>query len=78
VVLDEADHFFEVRRTWWHDKSRISAGSQKENSMGLEKKPEILAPAGTLDAVRQVIEAGADAVYVGGKGLNMRQHRSSY
>jgi putative protease len=46
--------------------------------MGLEKKPEILAPAGTLDAVRQVIEAGTDAVYVGGKGLNMRQHRSSY
>ena len=46
--------------------------------MGLEKKPEILAPAGTLDAVRQVIDAGADAVYVGGKGLNMRQHRSSY
>ncbi|MEN6426847.1 MAG: U32 family peptidase [Phycisphaerales bacterium] len=46
--------------------------------MGLEKKPEILAPAGTLDAVRTVIEAGADAVYVGGKGLNMRQHRASY
>ena len=46
--------------------------------MGLEKKPEILAPAGTLDAVRQVIDAGADAVYVGGKGLNMRQHRTSY
>jgi putative protease len=51
---------------------------QKEIRMGLEKKPEILAPAGTLDAVRQVIEAGADAVYVGGKGLNMRQHRASY
>lgn len=46
--------------------------------MGLEKKPEILAPAGTLDAVRQVFDAGADAVYVGGKGLNMRQHRASY
>jgi len=45
--------------------------------MGLEKKPEILAPAGTLDAVRQVIDAGADAVYVGGKGLNMRRHRAS-
>jgi putative protease len=52
--------------------------AQKEISMDLEKKPEILAPAGTLDAVRQVLEAGADAVYVGGKGLNMRQHRASY
>ncbi len=41
-------------------------------------RPEILAPAGTLEAVSVVIEAGADAVYLGGKTLNMRQHRSSY
>jgi putative protease len=46
--------------------------------MVFDKKPEILAPAGTLDAVLKVVEAGADAVYVGGKSLNMRQHRSSY
>jgi putative protease len=46
--------------------------------MQFDKKPEILAPAGTLDAVKKVIEAGADAVYVGGKILNMRQHRASY
>ena len=46
--------------------------------MSLDRKPEILAPAGTLEAVQQVIDAGADAVYVGGKGLNMRQHRASY
>lgn len=46
--------------------------------MNLNRKPEILAPAGTVEAVRQVIDAGADAVYVGGKGLNMRQHRTSY
>jgi len=46
--------------------------------MQFEKKPEILAPAGTLDAIEAVIEAGADAVYVGGKNLNMRQHRMSY
>jgi len=46
--------------------------------MDFENKPEILAPAGTLDAVRMVIDAGADAVYVGGKSLNMRQHRASY
>jgi len=46
--------------------------------MQFDKKPEILAPAGTLDAIKMVIEAGADAVYVGGKALNMRQHRASY
>ncbi len=46
--------------------------------MQFDKKPEILAPAGTPDAVRTVIEAGADAVYLGGKSFNMRQHRASY
>ena len=42
------------------------------------KKPELLAPAGTLETVKAVMKAGADAVYIGGKGLNMRQHRQSY
>lgn len=46
--------------------------------MSIKQKPEILAPAGTLETVRTVIEAGADAVYLGGKTLNMRQHRGSY
>ena len=46
--------------------------------MVFNNKPEILAPAGTLEAVAKVIDAGADAVYVGGKSLNMRQHRTSY
>ena len=41
-------------------------------NMVFNNKPEILAPAGTLDAVRMVFDAGADAVYVGGKSLNMR------
>lgn len=46
--------------------------------MIFDGKPEILAPAGTLDAVKAVLDAGADAVYVGGKTFNMRQHRASY
>ena len=46
--------------------------------MSVYKKPELLAPAGTLDAIKAVLEAGADAVYVSGKTLSMRQHRGSY
>ena len=46
--------------------------------MRLDKKPELLAPAGTFEAVSAVIDAGADAVYLGGKAFNMRMHRSSY
>lgn len=42
------------------------------------EKPEVLAPAGTVETVAAVIEAGADAVYLGGKQFNMRSHRSSY
>jgi putative protease len=49
-----------------------------ELPMQFDRKPEILAPAGTLDAAKMVIDAGADAVYIGGKALNMRQHRTSY
>jgi U32 family peptidase len=41
-------------------------------------KPELLAPAGTLEAVEAVLDAGADAIYISGKALNMRQHRASY
>ena len=44
----------------------------------LGPKPEVLAPAGTMEAVEAVLEAGADAVYVGGKLLNMRMHRATY
>lgn len=39
-------------------------------------KPELLAPAGRREALTAVIEAGADAVYIGGKRFNMRLHRS--
>ena len=46
--------------------------------MKRDAKPEILAPAGTLDALVAAFDAGADAVYVGGKTLNMRMHRASY
>ncbi|MDT8900587.1 peptidase U32 family protein [Anaeroselena agilis] len=36
---------------------------------------ELLAPAGTWDALEAAVEAGADAVYLGGKRFNMRLHR---
>lgn len=36
------------------------------------KKPELLAPAGSLEHFRAAVENGADAVYFGGKGFNAR------
>ncbi|MEQ8200828.1 MAG: U32 family peptidase [Syntrophomonadaceae bacterium] len=39
---------------------------------------ELLAPAGKMDVLHSVIEAGADAVYLGGKRFNMRELRPEY
>ena len=39
---------------------------------------ELLAPAGTFEIFKKVITSGADAVYFGGKILNMRMHRKDY
>ena len=41
-----------------------------------KKSVELLAPAGTWDALVAAVEAGADAVYLGGKHFNMRLHRT--
>ncbi|MCM1991672.1 peptidase U32 family protein [Oceanirhabdus seepicola] len=39
---------------------------------------ELLAPAGTFEIFEKIIHSGADAVYFGGKILNMRMHRKDY
>lgn len=38
------------------------------------EKPEILAPAGSMEALRAAISAGADAVYIGGSGFGARAY----
>ncbi|WP_379158345.1 peptidase U32 family protein [Paenibacillus sp. sgz5001063] len=42
------------------------------------KEIELLAPAGTFDIFKAVIESGCDAVYLGGPVLNMRMMRKGY
>ena len=42
------------------------------------KTVELLAPAGQWASLVAAIEAGADAVYLGGKAFNMRVHRSDF
>ena len=37
-----------------------------------DKKPELLAPAGTVNVFEEAIKAGADAVYIGAPALNAR------
>lgn len=40
--------------------------------------PEILAPAGSMEALKAAIGSGADAVYLGGKLFNARQHAANF
>ena len=43
-----------------------------------KKSVELLAPAGNFDALKAAVDAGADAVYLGGKAFNMRVHRTDF
>ena len=45
---------------------------------GKYKKPELVAPAGSLDKLKTAIEYGADAVYAGGKDFNLRNSASNF
>ena len=42
------------------------------------KKPELMAPAGDWGALHSAVDAGADAVYFGIKGINMRHGASNF
>lgn len=44
----------------------------------MSKKPEILAPAGSPEALTAAIRAGADAVYVGGKRFSARNSAANF
>ena len=40
--------------------------------------PELLAPAGSFDALLAAISAGADAVYIGGKSFGARAYAKNF
>ncbi|MDU1846595.1 MAG: U32 family peptidase [Niallia nealsonii] len=42
------------------------------------KKIELLAPSGTMETFREVVQANCDAIYIGGQKLNMRMIRKGY
>ncbi len=42
------------------------------------KKPELVAPAGSMDKLKTAIEYGADAVYAGGKDFNLRNASANF
>ena len=48
------------------------------NTTNTIKLPELLAPAGSPEAARAAVEAGADAIYLGGTMLNARMNAKNF
>lgn len=46
--------------------------------MAEKRKPELLAPAGSFQALRAAVENGADAVYLGGKSYGARAYAENF
>ena len=42
------------------------------------KRPEVLAPAGSMETLRAALRSGADAVYIGGKRFSARSSASNF
>lgn len=42
------------------------------------KKPELLAPAGSMESLSAALRCGADAVYIGGKSFSARQNAANF
>ena len=42
------------------------------------KRPEVLAPAGTLEKLKQPFITGADAVYIGGNAYGLRSRAGNF
>ncbi|MDD2268407.1 MAG: U32 family peptidase [Eubacteriales bacterium] len=52
--------------------------AQKVLTANAIKKPELLAPAGSFEAVCAAVYSGCNAVYLGGKGFNARANASNF
>ena len=44
----------------------------------ITKKPEVLAPAGTLEKLKTAIHYGADAVFIGGEQFGLRSRAGNF
>ncbi|MBI3118437.1 MAG: U32 family peptidase, partial [Candidatus Hydrogenedentes bacterium] len=64
-----------------YNGSNVTGGTAlqpAEEIRTLQRRVELLAPAGRFDVLEAVLDAGADAVYLSGKRFQMRAHRSDF
>jgi len=60
------------------DISTIIKASEGKSGANKKKLPELLAPAGSIDALKAAIAGGADAVYFGGGDFNARINAKNF
>ena len=65
-------------KTERNEKIDISAIIKKSGKATDKKLPELLAPAGSLEALKAAISGGADAVYFGGGDFNARINAKNF
>ena len=56
----------------------FSSKAAEKNCDGAARKPELLCPAGSPAAFDAAIEAGADAIYIGGTAFNARINAKNF
>lgn len=56
----------------------FSLKQRRQDSRGRIMRPEILAPAGSMDALKAAVHAGADAVYLGGNKFGARAYANNF
>src|SRR5579862_4212315 len=57
---------------WGRPRAQAQVAASRRARAVDRRVPELLAPAGSLDAVRAAVANGADAVYLGAGGFNAR------
>ena len=59
----------------FEEKTEIhSFQRERGKDMPFRKKPELLAPAGSMESLKAAVQNGCDAVYLGGKLFSARQY----
>lgn len=63
----------------FEEKTEIhSFQRERGKDMPFRKKPELLAPAGSMESLKAAVQNGCDAVYLGGKLFSARQYAGNF
>src|SRR5437879_2804000 len=65
-------------RRYTSSRRTIISAENRRTLKKTERRPEILAPAGTAEAMKSAVENGADAIYFGLERWNARERAANF